>query len=99
MISFAFDVFVNDDSVTSAENIKAWGHYDVDTAWTRYTVIPSKLDTADSNGGNVGWDAVKDRVTKLSIFGQMGTEVWIDDIEVFGYGIFDPYAPITKKKD
>ena len=99
MISFAFDVFVNDDSVTSAENIKAWGHYDVDTAWTRYTVIPSKLDTADSNGGNVGWDAVKNRVTKLSIFGQMGTEIWIDDVEVFGYGIFDPYAPITKKKD
>ena len=98
-LSFSFDVFVNDDSVTSAENIKAWVHYDLDTAWTRYTVIPSKLDTADSNGGNVGWDAVKNQVTKLGIFGQMGTEVWIDDIEVFGYGIFDPYAPISKKED
>ena len=97
-VSFAFDVLVNDDSVTSAENIKAWGHYEVDTAWTRFTVIPSKLDTADSNGGNLGWDAVKDRVTKISIFGQMGTQVWIDDIEVFGYGIFDPYAPLTKKE-
>ena len=97
-ISFAFDVFVNDDSITSSENIKAWGHYDVDTAWTRYTVIPSKLDMADSNGGNVGWDAIKNRVTKLGIFGQMGTEVWVDDIEVYGYGIFDPYAPITKKE-
>lgn len=97
-ISFAFDVFVNDDSITSSENIKAWGHYDVDTAWTRYTVIPSQLDTADSNGGNVGWDAIKNRVTKLGIFGQMGTEVWVDDIEVYGYGIFDPYAPITKKE-
>ena len=98
-IMFAFDVFVNDDSVLSAENVKAQGYYEVDTVWTRFTVIPSKLDTADSNGGNVGWDAVKNRVTKISIFGQMGTEVWIDDIEVFGYGIFDPYAPITKKKD
>ena len=98
-ISFAFDVFVNDDSITSSENIKAWGHYDVDTAWTRYTVIPSKLDTADSNGGNVGWDAIKNRVTKLGIFGQMGTEVWVDDIEVFGYGIFDPYAPLSRKND
>jgi hypothetical protein len=98
-LSFSFDVFVNDDSVTSAENIKAWAHYELDTAWTRYTVVPSKLDTADSNGGNVGWDAVKNQVTKIGIFGQMGTEVWIDDIEVFGYGIFDPYAPITKKKD
>ena len=97
-VSFAFDVLVNDDSVTSAENIKAWGHYTVDTVWTRYSVIPSKLDTADSNGGNVGWDAVKNRVTKLSIFGQMGTEVWIDDIKVYGYGIFDPYAPLKKKE-
>ncbi len=95
-VSLAFDMFVNDDSVTSAENIKAWGHYDVDTVWTRYTVIPSELDTV-SQGGNVGWDAVKDRVTKLSIFGAMGTEVWVDDIEVFGYGIFDPYAPVSKK--
>ena len=60
-------------------------------------MIPSQLDTADSNGGNVGWDAVKNRVTKISIFGAMGTEVWVDDIEVFGYGIFDPYAPVSKK--
>jgi hypothetical protein len=97
-ISFAFDMLVNDDSVTSSENIKAWAHYEADTAWTRFTVIPSKLDTADSNGGNVGWDAVKDRVTKIGIFGQMGTEVWVDDIEVFGYGIFDPYATVPKKE-
>jgi hypothetical protein len=95
-ISFAFDVLVNNDSVTSADNIKSWRHFEVDTAWTRYTVIPSQLDTADSNGGNVGWDAVKKQVTKISIFGAMGTEVWVDDIEVYGYGIFDPYAPVTK---
>jgi hypothetical protein len=95
-ISFAFDVLVNNDSVTSADNIKSWRHFEVDTAWTRYTVIPSQLDTADSNGGNVGWDAVKKYVTKISIFGAMGTEVWVDDIEVYGYGIFDPYAPVTK---
>ena len=95
-ISFAFDVLVNTDSVTSADNIKSWRHFEVDTAWTRYTVIPSQLDTADSNGGNVGWDAVKKQVTKISIFGAMGTEVWVDDIEVYGYGIFDPYAPVTK---
>ena len=97
-ISFAFDVFVNSDSVTSSENKKAWKHFEVDTAWTQFVVIPAELDTSN-NGGNVGWDSIKDSVTKISIFGQMGTEVWIDDIEVFGYGIFDPYAPITKKKD
>ena len=95
-ISFAFDVFVNSDSVTSSENKKAWKHFEVDTVWTQFVVIPAELDTSN-NGGNVGWDSIKDSVTKISIFGQMDTEVWIDDIEVFGYGIFDPYAPVEKK--
>ena len=69
-ISFAFDVLVNSDSVTSADNIKSWRHFEVDTAWTRYTVIPSQLDTADSNGGNVGWDAVKNRVARSTLCGR-----------------------------
>lgn len=97
-ISFAFDVFVNSDSVTSSDNKKAWKHYEVDTVWTQFVVIPAELDTSN-NGGNVGWDSIKDSVTKISIFGQMGTEIWVDDIEVFGYGIFDPYAPLARKKD
>lgn len=97
-ISFAFDVFVNSDSVTSSDNKKAWKHYEVDTVWTQFVVIPAELDTSN-NGGNVGWDSIKDSVTKISIFGQMGTEIWVDDIEVFGYGIFDPYAPLSRKND
>lgn len=96
-VSFSFDRFVNDDSVTSSDNIKSWRHFDADTVWTQFTVIPAELDTADSNGGNYGWEAVKDSVTKIGIFGAMDTEVWVDDIEVFGYGIFDPYAPVVKK--
>ena len=96
-ISFSFDRFVNDDSVTSSDNIKSWRHFEADTVWTQFTVIPAELDTADSNGGNYGWEAVKDSVTKIGIFGAMDTEVWVDDIEVFGYGIFDPYAPVVKK--
>lgn len=97
-ISFAFDVFVNSDSVTSSDNKKAWKHYEVDTVWTQFVVIPAELDTSN-NGGNVGWDSIKDSVTKISVFGQMGTEIWVDDIEVFGYGIFDPYAPLSRKND
>ena len=97
-ISFAFDVFVNSDSVTSSENKKAWKHFEVDTVWTQFVVIPAELDTSN-NGGNVGWDSIKDSVTKISIFGQMSTEIWVDNIEVFGYGIFDPYAPLSRKND
>ena len=96
-ISFSFDRFVNDDSVTSSDNIKSWRHFEADTVWMQFTVIPAELDSADSNGGNYGWEAVKDSVTKIGVFGAMDTEVWVDDIEVFGYGIFDPYAPVVKK--
>ena len=67
-ISFSFDRFVNDDSVTSSDNIKSWRHFEADTVWTQFTVIPAELDTADSNGGNVGWEAVKDSITKIGIF-------------------------------
>ena len=63
-ISFSFDRFVNDDSVTSSDNIKSWRHFEADTVWMQFTVIPAELDTADSNGGNYGWEAVKDSVTK-----------------------------------
>ena len=43
-----------------------------------------------NTGGNIGWDAVKDHVTNISIFGGSGGEFWIDDIEVFGYEKFTP---------
>ncbi|MBP5768683.1 MAG: hypothetical protein J6W51_06245 [Fibrobacter sp.] len=96
-ISFSFDRFVNNDSVTSPDNAKSWKHFVANKEWTRYTVIPSQMEKADSSGGNYGWNAVKDSITKIGIFGAMGTEVWVDDIEVYGYGIFDPYAPVSKK--
>jgi pyruvate-formate lyase-activating enzyme len=47
------------------------------------------LIKADStrNGGNIGWDKVKDHVTKLNIFGGgVGgpVEIWVDDITIYG---------------
>jgi len=90
-VSFSFDVLM--DSVDlekyGYENGKAWMNMNVNTEWARYVVVPDSLIKADStrNGGNIGWDKVKDHVTNLNIFGGgVGGpfEIWVDDITIYG---------------
>jgi len=81
-ISFSFDVLV--DSTSSYTSGKSWVHIDVPSEWSRIVVTPESLLAADSIGGNIGWDAVKEHVTNLSIFGGTGGEIWIDDIVFYG---------------
>jgi len=90
-VSFSFDVLM--DSVDlekfGYENGKAWVNMSVDSEWHRYVVKPDSLIPADStrNGGNIGWDKVKDHVTNLNIFGGgIGGpfEIWVDDITIYG---------------
>ena len=90
-ISFSFDVLM--DSVDlekfGYENGKAWVNMSVDTEWKRYVVKPDSLIPADStrNGGNIGWENVRDHVTNLNIFGGgIGGpfEIWVDDITIYG---------------
>ena len=90
-ISFSFDI-IESDTTADIKSGKSWMHIELTEDWARYTVTPSSLLAVDSNntGGNIGWDAVKDHVTNISIFGGSGGEFWIDDIEVFGYEKFTP---------
>ena len=89
-ISFSFDI-VKEDSAANITSVKSWTHIELSEQWTRYSFTPADMIEADNdNGGNVGWDAVKDSVTNISIFGGAGGEFWIDDIEVFGYEKFTP---------
>lgn len=83
-ISVSFDV--NVDSTSEYESGKSWVHLDMSDEWTRYCITPDDmLDSTDTNGGNLGWNAVKSHVTNLSFFGGAGDgELWIDDIEIFG---------------
>lgn len=83
-ISVSFDV--NVDSTSEFESGKSWVHLDMSEEWTRYCITPDDmLDSSDTNGGNLGWNAVKSHVTNLSFFGGAGDgELWIDDIEIFG---------------
>lgn len=89
-ISFSFDI-VTADSKANITSIKSWIHIVLAEQWTRYSFTPADMvEAEDDNGGNVGWDAVKDGVTNISIFGGAGGEFWIDDIEFFGLDKFTP---------
>ena len=88
-LSFSLDIV--EDSTLSLKSGKSWTHLELTEEWARYTVTPATMQPAeDENGGNLGWDAVKDNITNISIFGGAGGEFWIDDIEIFGYEKFTP---------
>jgi hypothetical protein len=63
---------------------KAWKHLVADSVWTRVAIAPSDLLGADSAGGNMGWETIRDSVTNISIFSTDGSEFWIDDIRLYG---------------
>lgn len=87
-VSFSFDI-IDSDTTADIQSGKAWMHIPLTEEWTRYTVTPGQLeDKENDSGGNIGWDAVKEKVTNISIFGGKGGEFWIDDIEFFGFEEF-----------
>ena len=96
-ISFSFDIIKNDEEANKTTSTKSWTHITLTEDWKRYSFTPADMiDAENDNGGNVGWDAVKDGVTNISIFGGAGGEFWIDDIQVFGLDSFTPKASSVK---
>lgn len=86
------DMMISLDKYQDSVFIKTWNHYDLDSLaeseenpWVRICVQPTDFFKADSSGGNMGWDAVKDSIVSINFFGgSRGSEFWIDDIEIFG---------------
>lgn len=79
-VSLAFDHWDDEDSTFTD---KAWVHMEITSTWTRYVVKPSDFLEADSIGGNTGWDAVKNQVTNITFFGNLGTNFWLDDVVLY----------------
>jgi hypothetical protein len=69
------------DSLTGG---KAWAQHSIDSSWTRIALRPRDLDSANGIGGNVGWAAVRDSVTNLTFFVTGGSDLWIDDVRLYG---------------
>lgn len=78
-LSFAFDHLGD-----SANSGKAWMHKHLDSVWTRLSIRPQDLDTANGIGGNVGWMATCDFVSNLTFLVTGGSELWIDDVRIYG---------------
>ena len=52
--------------------------------WRRVSIKPSMFKPRDDLYGNLGWDVVSKSVTTISIAAYDDTEVWIDDIMLYG---------------
>ncbi|MBK8803026.1 MAG: hypothetical protein IPN71_13420 [Fibrobacteres bacterium] len=72
------------EHLTGNSGPKSWTTRALDTAWTRYRILPQDLDSPDGIASNVGWLAVRDSVTDLSFITQGGSEIFLDDIRLHG---------------
>ena len=52
--------------------------------WKRVSIKPSNFKPRDDLYGNLGWDVISKAVTTISIAAYDDTEVWIDDITLYG---------------
>ena len=52
--------------------------------WKRVCIKPSNFKPRDDMYGNFGWDAVSEAVTTITVAAYDSTELWIDDITLYG---------------
>ena len=52
--------------------------------WTRYCIRPSDFKPRDDKYGNLGWEVISKSVTTISIAVYDDTEIWIDDVVLYG---------------
>lgn len=66
--------------------LKAWKSFQLGSDWKSYTVYPSQFDPTYTTAGGLtaGWGAVKDSVNTFTVFGQGGSDLWIDDVRFHG---------------
>ncbi|WP_405328330.1 carboxypeptidase regulatory-like domain-containing protein [Fibrobacter sp.] len=56
----------------------------LDSTWKRFSFTPSDFVEGDGEYGNKGWDFVKARVTTFTIWIVDDSEMWIDDVILYG---------------
>lgn len=68
---------------------KAWLHKNLDVAWTRLCIKPDSLLQPDGIGENIGWNAVRDQVTNLTFLVSGGTDLYLDEVRMYGVDFED----------
>lgn len=72
------------DHLTPGNQGKAWLHRSLAMDWTRVHIRPQDFNSPSIVGNNVGWEAVRNRVTNLTFLVAGGSELWLDDIRLYG---------------
>ncbi len=55
-----------------------------DSNWSRISFTPDEFVEGDGKYGNMGWDFVKSRTTTVTIWIVDDSEIWIDEVRLYG---------------
>lgn len=73
------------DHLTNGTGPKAWISRNIDSSWTRLSIRPQDLNPPVAGSKySVGWVGVRDSVTHLSFLINGGSQLWLDDIRMYG---------------
>ena len=64
------------------KNYKASYKTQAYSKWTRLVVRPEDFNTVHRDYH--GWDATRDKITHFSLFAYNGTEIWLDNVRLYG---------------
>ena len=68
----------------SVQTRRTWTSFALTTRWQRFAVSPSTFDSATGLEGNIGWNEIRDSINYLTILLENGSDVWLDDIRLYG---------------
>ena len=74
--------------VESDTNYKTSYKGSADEKWTRVAVTPKDFTNADGKSYH-GWDITRNKITRFTIFVYNGTDVWIDNVKMYGINLDD----------
>jgi hypothetical protein len=75
---------IQEGKLDSLQPERAWASHVLDTTWRRIRIAPSDFDSGDGLSGNIGWTGVRDSVNYVTFLIQGGSQLWLDDIRIFG---------------
>jgi len=74
--------------VESDTNYKTSYKGSAEEKWTRIAVTPNDFTNADGKSYH-GWDITRNKITRFTIFVYNGTDVWIDNVKMYGINFDD----------
>ena len=74
--------------VESDTNYKTTYKGSVNEKWTRVAVTPKDFTNADGKSYH-GWNVTRNKITRFTIFVYNGSDIWIDNVRMYGINLDD----------